>query len=55
MATNGIYAVDINVPSSELRQALKEAGISPAMDHVKPEISTYNARDIINFKITFGL
>ena len=60
IAKNGLYMTDIRVPAGELANALFEAGkVNAALDvkcknenYIKSE---YNARDIINLKITFWL
>jgi hypothetical protein len=53
MAKTGLYIKDIEVSRKELRSALREARLFVAAHHLKLE--TYNARDILNLKTTFGL
>ena len=58
LAQNGLYLSDIRLSSDELWDALYDAGHRLAADNViKNELikPRYNARDIINLKITFGL
>jgi len=54
LAHKGLYATDIIVEGKELYLALYEARHHVAADHVNT-FKTYNARDIINLKTTFGL
>jgi len=53
LAQIGLHIKDIKVDHEELRQALDEARHYIAAQSVK--MPFYNARDIINLKITFGL
>ena len=60
LAQNGVYLSDIELHWTELYDALHEAYHFPAADHVgwngrEAVKTTYNARDIINLKTTFGL
>ena len=56
LAKNGLHISDIQVSREELHNALYEAHHFVAAEHVNRWIKlTYNARDIINLKITFGL
>lgn len=60
MAYRKRYASDIFIINTELHDALREAGLHLAADNVLHHIQQgtkpfYNARDIINLKITFGL
>ena len=60
IAKNGLYMTDIKVTAEELYQALFEAGKISAAYFVERNIencnkSLYNARDIINLKITYWL
>ena len=53
LAQNGLHISDIKVSRGELKDALNEARCFIAMQNLR--LDTYNARDIINLKITFGL
>ena len=53
LAKMGLHIADIKVSKEEVRTALLEAGHHTAMWHLK--LNIYNARDILNLKITFGL
>ncbi len=53
LAQNHLYISDIRVEREELKQAMYEARIFIAMQHLRKD--TYDARDIINLKTTFGL
>ena len=53
LAQNKLHIADIRVSRAELRTALLEAGHHIAMWHLCKD--TYDARDIINLKITFSL
>ena len=53
LAQNKLHIADIRVSREELKQAMYEARIFIAMQHLRKDI--YDARDIINLKITFGL
>ena len=53
LAQNKLHIADIRVSREELKQAMYEARIFIAMQHLRK--STYDARDIINLKITFSL
>ena len=53
LAQNKLHIADIRVSREELKQALYEAGIFIAMQNLRKD--TYDARDIINLKITFSL
>ena len=53
LAQNKLHIADIRVSRAELRSALLEAGHHIAMWHLCKD--TYDARDIINLKITFSL
>lgn len=60
LAKNGLHITDINISWFELQSALKEAHHFIAAQVVhdnywKKDITTYNATDIINLKIAFGL
>ena len=56
LAKNGLHISDIQVSRDELHNALYEAHRFVAAEHVNRWIKlTYNARDILNLKITFGL
>ena len=60
LAKNGLHISDIQVSREELHNALYEAHHFVAAEHVRRNYAdkvkaTYNARDIINLKITFGL
>ena len=53
LAQAKLHIADIRVSREELKQAMYEARIFIAMQHLRKDI--YDARDIINLKITFGL
>ena len=53
LAQNKLHIADIRVSREELKQAMYEARIFIAMQHLRKD--TYDARDIINLKITFSL
>ena len=53
LAQNKLHIVDIRVSREELKQAMYEARIFIAMQHLRKDL--YDARDIINLKITFSL
>ena len=53
LAQNKLHIADIRVSREELKQAMYEARIFIAMQHLRKD--TYDARDILNLKITFGL
>jgi hypothetical protein len=53
LAQNKLHITDIRVSREELKQALYEANLFIAMQNLRLE--TYNARDILNLKTTFGL
>ena len=53
LAQNGLHISDIQVSRVELLNALSEAGGYIAMQNLR--LDTYNARDILNLKTTFGL
>ncbi len=53
LAQNKLHIADIRVSREELKQAMYEARIFIAMQHLRKDL--YDARDIINLKITFGL
>ena len=60
IAQNGLYITDVDVHWMELQTALYEAHLFQASEHVRRNYAdkakvTYNARDILNLKITFGL
>ena len=60
LAQNGLYASDIIVDAAELYDALREAHEWVAAQQVRINADghiklTYNARDILNLKTTFGL
>ena len=59
LAQIGLHVKDIKVPAWELADALYEANIFIAERQVRANIDrgkdSYNARDILNLKITFGL
>ena len=60
IAQNGLYIADISIHWMELSDALYEAGHYVASENAKANAkakakSTYNARDILNLKNTFGL
>ena len=53
LAQNKLHIADIRVSREELKQAMYEARIFIAMQHLRKDI--YDARDILNLKITFSL
>ena len=53
LAQNKLHIADIRVSREELKQAMYEARIFIAMQHLRKDL--YDARDIINLKITFSL
>ena len=53
LAQNGLYISDIRVKREELKQALYEAHGFVAVSHLR--LNEYNARDVLNLKMTFGL
>ena len=53
LAQNRLYMTDIRVSREEVKQALYEAHLFIAMQNLR--LDTYNARDILNLKKTFGL
>ena len=53
LAQNKLHIADIRVSREELKQALYEARIFIAMQNLRKDI--YDARDILNLKITFSL
>ena len=53
IAQNRLHITDISVKREELKQALYEAHIFIAMQHLR--LDTYHARDILNLKTTFSL
>ena len=53
LAQNKLHIADIRVSREELKQAMYEARIFIAMQHLRKD--TYDARDIINLKTTFSL
>ena len=53
LAQNGLHITDIRVSREEVKNALYEAHCFIAMQNLK--LDTYNARDILNLKTTFGL
>jgi hypothetical protein len=60
LAQNGLYISDIQVNWMELQTALYEAHLFQASEHVRRTYNdkakaTYNARDVLNLKTTFGL
>ena len=59
IAQVGLHIKDINVPAWELADALNEARCFIAERQVRANIDrgkdSYNARDILNLKTTFGL
>ena len=48
-----LHIADIKVSREELKQAMYEARIFIAMQHLRKDL--YDARDILNLKITFSL
>ena len=60
LAQNGLYVTDIKIDWLELQTALYEAKCFTASEQVRRNYTdkckaTYNARDILNLKITFSL
>lgn len=53
LARNKLYITDIRVSREEVKQALYEAHYFIAMQNLKKD--SYDARDILNLKTTFGL
>ena len=53
LAQNKLHITDIRVSREELKSALYEARCFIAMQNLR--LDTYNARDILNLKTTFGL
>ena len=53
LAQNKLHITDIRVSRNELGAALYEARCFIAMQNLR--LDTYNARDILNLKTTFGL
>ena len=53
LAQSKLHIADIRVSREELKQAMYEARIFIAMQHLRKDL--YDARDIINLKITFSL
>ena len=53
LAQNKLHIADIRVSREELKQAMYEARIFIAMQHLRKDL--YDARDIVNLKITFSL
>lgn len=53
LAKAGLHISDIKVSREEVKQALYEAHCFRTMQFLRKDL--YNARDILNFKITFGL
>ena len=53
LAQNKLYITDIQVCREEVKQALYEAHYFIAMQNLKKD--SYDARDILNLKTTFGL
>ena len=53
LAQNKLHIADIRVSREELKQAMYEARIFIAMQHLRKD--RYDARDILNLKITFSL
>ena len=53
LAQNGLHITDIRVSREEVKEALYEARCFIAMQNLR--LDTYNARDILNLKTTFGL
>jgi len=48
-----LYIAEIRVEQKELAQALYEAGHFVAAQNLR--LGVYNARDVLNLKVTFGL
>ena len=60
LAQNGLYVTDIKIDWLELQTALYEAKCFIASEQVRRNYAdkgkaTYNARDVLNLKTTFGL
>ena len=60
LAQNGLYISDIEVDWLELQNALYEAKCFTASEQVRRNYAdkrkaSYNARDVLNLKTTFGL
>ena len=60
LAKNGLHISDIQISRDELHKALYEAHHFVASEHVRRNYAdkakaTYNAHDVLNLKITFGL
>ena len=60
IARMGFHLNDVKISAEELKTALSEAGKHAAAQRVEHNISEarkhfYDARDIVNLKITFGL
>ena len=53
LAQNKLHIADIRVSREELKQAMYEARIFIAMQHLRKDL--YDARDILNLKTTFSL
>ena len=53
LAQNRLHIADIRVKREEIKKALYEAGCFIAMQNLRKE--SYDARDILNLKTTFGL
>ena len=53
LAQNKLHIADIKVSREEVKKALYEARCFIAMQNLRKNF--YDARDILNFKITFGL
>ena len=53
LAQSKLHIADIRVSREELKQAMYEARIFIAMQHLRKDL--YDARDILNLKITFSL
>jgi len=53
IAKIGLHISDIKVSRDEVKKALKEARHFIALQNLRKD--SYNARDILNLKITFGL
>ena len=53
MAKNKLHIADIKVSREELKKALYEAHCFRTMQFLR--LDTYDARDILNLKTTFGL
>ena len=53
LAQNGLYISDIRVSREELKLAIYEAHGCVAVSHLR--LNEYNARDVLNLKMTFGL